>query len=101
MKKSNVDERLRFAIAHKRLIEVSYKGRLRIAEPHDFGIKNGSPKLLIYQIQSAGSGPKQRESGWRLLDVAKIDACIVSEDTFPGSRVEASRRHMVWDELFA
>ncbi|HEV8394263.1 MAG TPA: hypothetical protein VGQ37_08310 [Vicinamibacterales bacterium] len=34
------DRQLRFAIAHKRLIEVRYDGRLRVAEPHDYGVKN-------------------------------------------------------------
>ena len=36
------DRQLRFAIAHRRLIEVRYGGRLRVAEPHDYGLKNGA-----------------------------------------------------------
>ncbi len=96
----SVDKQLRFAIAQKRLIQVSYGGRLRIAEPYDYGIKNGSPKLLVYQVGEAGSGQKKGVKGWRLLEVSRIDACIVSEDTFPGSRGESSRGHLTWDELF-
>ena len=34
---SSLDYRIRFAIAHKRLIEVKYKRFARLAEPHDYG----------------------------------------------------------------
>jgi hypothetical protein len=77
---------------------MSYKGRLRRAEPHDYGIKRGSTMLLIYQVHDQG---REGVKGWRLLDVAKIEACTVSKSTFPGSRGESSQRHIVWDELFA
>jgi hypothetical protein len=97
----SLDTQVRFAIVHKRLIEVSYAGRPRIAEPHDYGIKNGSPKLLIYQIRETGGGQKRTVHGWRLLEVSRIEACVVSEDTFPGSRGESSERHITCDELFA
>jgi hypothetical protein len=95
-----LDRQLRFAIEHKRLIEVQYDGRLRVAEPHDYGVKNGTPKLLVYQLR-ARSGHDANSRGWRLLDVAKISICAVSAETFAGSRAETSQRHFTWDELYA
>ena len=97
----SVDKQIRFAIAQKRVIQMSYNGKLRTAEPHDYGIKNGSPKLLVYLLMGETSRPKTSVHGWRLLEVSRIDACIVSDDTFPGSRRERLQRHMTWDELFA
>jgi hypothetical protein len=95
------DRQLRFAIAHKRLIEVRYGGRLRVAEPHDYGMKNGSPKVLVYQLRAGGSTPDPRVRGWRLLDLKKISICAVSNATFAGSRADASQQHSAWDELYA
>jgi hypothetical protein len=48
--------KLRFAIAHKRLIGIEYGGRLRVAEPHDFGAMNGTSKVLVYQLLVDGAG---------------------------------------------
>jgi hypothetical protein len=96
-----LDRQLRFAIAHKRLIEVHYGGRLRVAEPHDYGVQNGIAKLLVYQLRARGGAPDATARGWRLLDVGKIGICAVSDATFAGSRANASQRHFTWDEVFA
>lgn len=94
-----IDLQIRFAIAHKRLIEVRYDGRLRVAEPHDYGLKNGSAKVLVYQLRaSGGTGPAH---GWRLLDVGKISLCAVSDASFEGSRGDDAQQHFTWDEVFA
>jgi hypothetical protein len=98
---SPVDQQLRFAIAHKRLVEVRYDGRLRLAEPHDYGVKNGSPKVLVYQLKDRGASHGPKATGWRLLDVSKIALCAVSDSTFAGSRGDSSRQHHTWDELYA
>jgi hypothetical protein len=42
------DKELRQAIAGKRLIQLSYKGKLRVVEPHDYGIYKGVPRLFVY-----------------------------------------------------
>lgn len=96
-----LDAQLRLAIAHKRLIAFAYHGVVRVAEPHDYGIKTGSRKLLVYQLRTADDGRDQPTTGWRLLDVAQIEACTVSEIAFAGSRGESSQQHMMWDEVFA
>ena len=94
-----LDERLRFAIAHRRLIQLSYGGHLRVMEPHDYGLKNGAVMLLGYQVRG-GSASQGGATGWRLLKVEKNAAGLVWETTFAGGRADA-QGHMDWDDLFA
>lgn len=93
-----LDQQLRVAIGERRLIQLRYSGRRRVAEPHDYGLKNGTVQLLVFQLLEEGGRPA---SGWRLLTVAKISDCKVLEDTFPGSRGDQSQQHMHWDQVYA
>ena len=99
---SPVDQQLRFAIAHKRLIQFSYAGARRVAEPHDYGIQNGVAKLLVYQRRTSERGAlRHRAEGWRLLEVSKIAECSVLDQEFEGSRSEQHQRHRAWDVVYA
>ena len=94
-----LDERLRFAIANRRLIQFTYKtAKPRVAEPHDYGIQGGVTKLLAYQIRGGSTTPLP---GWRLLDVSRIEGLVVLQEAFPGSRGQAHSHHKEWDALFA
>ena len=42
----SIDDRLVTAIAERRLISFVYDGRARVAEPHDYGVRNGAVQLL-------------------------------------------------------
>jgi hypothetical protein len=95
-----LDSQLRFAIANKRLIRFTYDFVVRIAEPHDYGLRDGMPKLLAYQRQKGGRRD-HHVRGWRWLDIAKIQDCIVLEDPFRGTRETADQQHHQWDELYA
>lgn len=97
----SVDEQLRFAIANKRLIEIKYSGRLRVAEPHDYGVHKRNPMLLAYQLSESGGTPRKGAVGWRLFNVSDIQSCVVRDDTFPGSRGESHRHHYTWSVLYA
>ena len=97
----SIDDQLRFAIANKRLIQFSYLGTLRVAEPHDYGVQKGTAKLLVYQRRGSSHTQRTGVRGWRLLDVSRIEACLVLEDTFHGSRGDAHTRHYTWDEVYA
>lgn len=92
---------MHFAIAYKRLVGVAYQGRLRVAEPHDYGVMKGKPRLLVYQLHAEKAARGKPSKGWRLLDVAKIEACEVLEQTFAGSRGRQHQRHVAWDVVFA
>jgi hypothetical protein len=92
------DQRIRRAIAEKRLLELRYKRAVRLAEPHDYGVIDGTARLLVFQLHGPDSG--SGAVGWRLLDVIKIESCAVTMQTFAGSRKQ-SQRHYRWETLYA
>jgi hypothetical protein len=98
---SSIDDQLRFAIANKRLIQLRYGGSVRVAEPHDYGIQKGLTRLLIFQRRGSDATQRKSVTGWKLLDVSKIETCLVLEETFSGSRSEPHQRHYVWNVVFA
>jgi predicted DNA-binding transcriptional regulator YafY len=95
-----LDQQLRSAIANKRLIQFTYEGAQRVAEPHDYGIRDGAVKTLVYQRRK-GHRQDERARGWRSLEISKIEDCVVLDDTFKGSRAKAEQHHLEWDVLFA
>ena len=97
----SLDEQLRLAIAERRLIQVRYDGKRRVAEPHDYGVQKGIVRLLVYQLRATGGDPRKNPRGWRMLDIAKIEACDVLDEPFKGSRGPAHQRHNVWDVIYA
>jgi hypothetical protein len=94
---AKVDELLRAAIEQKRLIQLIYKGKSRIVEPHDYGVHNGSVKLLGYQVGGASSGPLPN---WRWMEVNLISDVGMLNRSFPGGRPSPSGKHHQWDQLF-
>jgi histidyl-tRNA synthetase len=99
MSRGKVHELLLNAIEEKKLIQFNYQGKVRIAEPHDYGIQNGSVRLLSYQV--GGASNSGRLPAWRWIEVPEISALQVLSQTFPGSRSAASSKHHAWDEVFA
>ena len=95
----SLDERIRRAIAGKWLLEIRYKRAVRLAEPHDYGVIDGTERLLCFQLHGPDSG--NGAVGWRLLDVAKIESCVVTDQTFAGSRGQSHQQHYQWETLYA
>ena len=95
-----LDGQLRFAIANKRLLRVTYESAVRVVEPHDYGVRDGVTKVLAFQRQKAGR-KDQRVRGWRWLELSKVEDCIVLEDSFAGTREAAGQQHHHWDVLYA
>ena len=96
----SVDGQIKFAIAHRRLIQVRYKGILRMAEPHDYGSQKGVDRLLVFQLRGPAR-TNQSETGWRLLDVPKIESLDILDGTFRGSRGSSQQHHHAWDAVYA
>ena len=94
---AGVDTVIRAAIEQKRLVKLVYDSKPRILEPHDYGIHNGSVKLLGYQVGGASSG---RLPNWRWLEVNSISDIRMLDRTFPGGRPSPSGKHHQWDQLF-
>ena len=95
----SLDERIRRAIAEKRVLEIRYKKAARLAEPHDYGVIDGIERLLVFQLHGRDSG--KGAVGWRLLDVVKIENCVATDQTFAGSRGQSHQQHYQWETLYA
>jgi hypothetical protein len=95
-----ISELLTFAINNKRLINVRYNSRGRLVEPHDYGIHNGKEKVLVYQLRSERS-LEEGATRWRMLEISKIEDCVVIDTPFHGSRGDAHSRHFNWEKLYA
>ena len=94
---TTIDAQLRSAIASRRLVQFTYNQQTRVAEPHDYGQRNGTDQLLIYQRKKAS----RYITGWRTLDVGKIEHLVILDDTFRGTREEPRQDHLAWDVLYA
>lgn len=97
-KQTDTDKLLRTAILQKRLIRFNYSGKVRIAEPHDYGVQKGLVRLFCYQVggqSNSGSLPD-----WRLLEVPEMSEIEVLNETFPGGRSVPSNKHQKWDQVF-
>lgn len=95
----SLDQCIRRAIDRKRLLEIRYKRAVRLAEPHDYGVIDGTERLLIFQRRGPDSG--KGAVGWRLLDVGKIESCVVTDQAFAGSRGHSHQQHYQWETLYA
>jgi hypothetical protein len=94
---SKVDELLRTAIEQKRLIRVLYRDKVRIVEPHDYGVHKGCVKLLTYQI---GGSSSQKLPSWRWMDIDSMSDIHLLDETFAGGRPAQVGKHHKWDNLF-
>ena len=83
---ASLDRVVRSAIERKRLLRARYDGRIREVEPHDYGVQSGVERVLVYQLRATPPKPGQRATGWRLLDLAKLEAWEVLDEPFAGSR---------------
>jgi predicted DNA-binding transcriptional regulator YafY len=86
------------AIHDKKVISFRYQEKQRIAEPHDYGIRNGSRRLLSFQI--AGESASRKLPSWRLINVDEMEDLEITSHTFPGNRPTSGQHHQ-WDVLFA
>lgn len=90
---------LRTAIRERRIVTFTLAGLPRRAEPHDYGVIPGVPKLFFYQV--GGRSRSGRPIGWRWAVLSEIEQLSILDDTFRGTRPTQSGHHVRWDELFA
>ncbi len=93
----HVDPLLWTAIELRRLLRLRYQNKERIVEPHDYGLHNGSVKLLGYQI---GGASRHTLPNWRWRETDRISDLQILDQTFPGGRPTPSGKHHKWDKLF-
>jgi hypothetical protein len=92
-----LDALIRQAIQNKRVIEFTYNGLPRIAEPHIYGSKDGVLQILAYQI--GGRSSKGGLPEWRRFDLPAMRNLQLTTASFPGAR-EYQARHSAWDHKF-
>ncbi len=99
MLSADFDKLLRNAIRERRVVAFNLDQRARVAEPHDYGLIDGEPRLFFYQV--GGESRSGRALGWRWAVLSKISELRVLDRHFHGSRPVPSARHVKWDKLFA
>lgn len=93
------DAEIKSAIRDKRLVELTYGGDRRVAEPHVLGTRNGTKQLLSYQVGGTSrSGPLP---DWRCFDLPKISGFRILQETFAGAREDDRFRNTNFDIVHA
>jgi hypothetical protein len=82
---------IRTAIGSKNIIEFTYHGHDRVAEPHVYGIHNGRKQMLVYQI--GGQSSSGNLPGWRRINVDEIPSIRITPRAFSGQRSYPSDGH--------
>ncbi len=85
------------AIEQRRMIRFLYHGKVRIAEPHDHGVRNGSVQLLAWQ--TAGENSRTLPC-WLTVKTDEMLELTMLEETFPGGRPTSSGHRITWEVLF-
>jgi hypothetical protein len=92
------DATIRTAITQRRLLRFSLHGCVRIAEPHDYGIRKGEIQLLVYQVD--GESRSGKLPNWRWVVLAQASGFTLLDQTFDGGRAVPSGKHNPWQTLF-
>ena len=90
---------IRNAIAKKELVEFTYRGYPRVAEPHVYGIKDGKRQLLVYQVGGLVSSGKIQD--WRRIKLEEISGLKVAGGHFAGRRDDRTSDYDNWDTVIA
>ena len=94
-----MEEIIKAAMADKKLVEFSYSGHIRIAEPHVLGVTGGTTQILGYQVGGSSSSGGIPE--WRRFDLSKISGLKPLLQSFAGPRPFPSGQHSTWDYQIA
>ena len=92
---------IRNAITNRDVIEFTYRGYLRIAEPHVYGIKGGKRQILVYQVGGLTSSGKIPD--WRRINLDDITGLKIAagQKKFAGPRDDKSPDYDDWDTVIS
>jgi hypothetical protein len=85
------------AIEDRRMIRLLYHRGLRILEPHDHGILNGSVQIIGV---SGWRSSSRLLPNWILMKASEIADLELLDQSFPGGRPTASGKHLQWTKLY-
>jgi hypothetical protein len=94
-----IHEAILQAIQQKRLLRFVYHGKIRIAEPQDYGLQKSAAHLLTYQI--AGESRSGPLPDWRKFAARSMSNVELLSKGFRGRRESPEQKHQRWDMLFA
>ncbi len=99
-KPSAVHDILVQAIGERRLITFTYRGHLRVVEPHAYGCNaKGDAILLAFQIE--GSSASRPPPGWRTFSAGAIEALKLGDRSFAQARDGYSPNELRLSPLWA
>ena len=81
------------------MVEFTYRGYLRIAEPHVYGIKGGKRQILVYQVGGLTSSGKIPD--WRRINLEEVSGLRVSGSEKFSARDSKSSDYDDWDTVIA
>ena len=93
---ADLDAAIRQAIHARRIVELDARGLHRVAEVHVYGLCNGIPELLLFQL--AGETRSGALPHWRRVKIADISAFTLTSRVFSGPR---AGEHNKWDLVIA
>ena len=64
-------------------------------------MQKGKEHVLVFQRRVIRGVPGNKPFGWRMLEVSLVERCVVTEETFKGSRGRPDQEHYTWDVLYA
>lgn len=85
------------AVLEKKLIGFYYDGHYRQVEPHLYGIANGEPRLLGYQVAGKSNGGSS--TSWRQFKTDKMAYVRVLDQGFNGGRMKSEPAN--WERFIA
>jgi predicted nucleotidyltransferase len=94
----SLEQRIHDAIDNRLVVEFSYNGHRRVAEPHVLGVKNGRLQVLMYQI--GGSSSSGLLPDWRRFFVDELSQLEVMSQAFVPQRLTFGR-HSDFDRQVA
>ncbi len=87
------------AIESKTLIEVTYKSKRRLVEPHVLGVMKSKIQLRVWQLKDFSDVSEPED--WRTFEIEKITSLANTGTPFPGPRQTKSAAHEDWDRIIA
>jgi hypothetical protein len=90
---------IRNAIQNKEVIEFTYRGYPRVAEPHVYGIKDDKRQLIVYQ--TGGLASSGRIEGWRRINLEDISGLKLAGGKFAGQREPKPSDYADWDTIIS
>lgn len=86
-----------YAIRRRRLLELAYRGEVRLVEPYSHGVSHDGRQILV-AYQRAGGSSTGKSEGWKAFHVDEMDDVTVVDVPFvvnqPGYREGGASKNL-------